>query len=384
MIKTEHNNKAIVKFEGNEIRKLTVNDKDYFIAKDVFDALGENNYYYVLTNKINGHEITKFPKFTKRKSPLFVSSNGIREIANYYDTDKSYNLSSKLLGEDNHPKVKTENKVTELKQQTKNNNIKMFIFNGDQVRTVMIDGNPYFVGKDVAEILGYKNARDALYKHVDEEDKLGSRFATSGQNRQMTVINESGLYSLILSSKLSQAKQFKHWVTNEVLPSIRKTGSYSINQPKDSYMINDPVARAKRWIEEETEREQLADQNKVLLIEKEHNKKPLSYYNKILNNPVLMSITQIAKDYGITGHRMNTLLHDLGVQYKQSGIWLLYSQYQGLGWTQSTTYVANKGFPNETVTFLTKWTQKGRLALYKLLKENNTVPMIEKEVNNEI
>ena len=97
MIKTEHNNKAIVKFEGNEIRKLTVNDKDYFIAKDVFDALGENNYYYVLTNKINKHEITKFPKFTKRKSPLLVSSNGIREIAHYYDTDKSYNLSSKLL-----------------------------------------------------------------------------------------------------------------------------------------------------------------------------------------------------------------------------------------------------------------------------------------------
>ena len=113
MIETKHNNKAIVKFEGNEIRKLTVNNKYYFIAKDVFDALGENSYYYVLMNKINKHEITKFPKLTKRKSPLFVSSNGIREIANYYDTDKSYNLSSKLLGEDNHPKVKTENKVTE-------------------------------------------------------------------------------------------------------------------------------------------------------------------------------------------------------------------------------------------------------------------------------
>lgn len=87
-------------------------------------------------------------------------------------------------------------------------------------------GEPWFVGKDVAEVLGYANTKDALAKHVDPEDKLGSQIATSGQRREMTLINESGLYSLIMASKLPQAKEFKRWVTNVVLPQIRKTGGY--------------------------------------------------------------------------------------------------------------------------------------------------------------
>ena len=95
------------------------------------------------------------------------------------------------------------------------------------VRTIIKDGEPYFVGKDIASILGYTAERNAIAAHVDEEDKLTHRFSASGQNREMTIINESGLYSLILSSKLPAAKKFKRWVTSEVLPSIRKTGSYS-------------------------------------------------------------------------------------------------------------------------------------------------------------
>lgn len=110
------------------------------------------------------------------------------------------------------------------------NKLQLFDFNGQQVRTVIIDKDPYFVGKDIATILGYKNTKDALLKHVDDEDKLGSQIATSGQNRKMTVINESGLYSLILSSKLPTAKQFKHWVTSEVLPAIRKHGVYMTDE----------------------------------------------------------------------------------------------------------------------------------------------------------
>lgn len=96
-----------------------------------------------------------------------------------------------------------------------------------KVRTMVKDGEPYFVGKDVADILGYADTDQAIRKHVDEEDKLTRSFNGSGQNREMTIINESGLYSLILSSKLPAAKKFKRWVTSEVLPSIRKTGSYS-------------------------------------------------------------------------------------------------------------------------------------------------------------
>lgn len=102
----------------------------------------------------------------------------------------------------------------------------IFNFHGQEVRTLTIDDEPWFVGKDVAEILGYVNSRDALAKHVDEDDKLTSQIATAGQTRNQTVINESGLYSLILSSKLPQAREFKRWVTSEVLPAIRKQGGF--------------------------------------------------------------------------------------------------------------------------------------------------------------
>lgn len=137
-----------------------------------------------------------------------------------------------------------------------------------KVRTLTIDGEPWFVGKDVAEILGYSNTRDALLKHIEEEDRATVAIHDGSQNRNVTIINESGLYSLILSSKLPSAKKFKHWVTNEVLPSIRKTGKYEIkNKPAhaiekpDSYMIENPIERAKRWIEEQEEK--IALENKI-------------------------------------------------------------------------------------------------------------------------
>lgn len=106
------------------------------------------------------------------------------------------------------------------------NEIQEFYFNGDAVRTLLRDNEPYFVGKDVAEILGYRNPRDALSKHVDSDDKGVAKCDTLGGTQQTTIINESGLYSLILSSKLPDAKKFKHWVTSEVLPTIRKHGAY--------------------------------------------------------------------------------------------------------------------------------------------------------------
>ena len=101
------------------------------------------------------------------------------------------------------------------------------------VRSTMINGEPYFVGKDVAEILGYKDTSDAMRRHVDDEDKLTRCFTDSGQSREMYVINESGLYSLILSSKLPTAKRFKRWVTSEVLPAIRRHGLYAVDSRAD-------------------------------------------------------------------------------------------------------------------------------------------------------
>lgn len=110
------------------------------------------------------------------------------------------------------------------------NNLQIFKFNGADVRTVLIDGEPYFVGKDVTEILGYKNASKALADHVDSEDKLNNETLSSLGQRGGWLVNESGLYSLIISSKLPTAKKFKHWVTSEVLPAIRKHGAYMTDE----------------------------------------------------------------------------------------------------------------------------------------------------------
>lgn len=156
------------------------------------------------------------------------------------------------------------------------------IFNNEEfgeVRTVIIDGEPWFVGRDVAIALGYGNGNKdsksiahAVANHVDEDDRRrvlskdfqgdGNGYLDIASNYGIVIINESGLYSLIFGSQLPTAKKFKHWVTSEVLPSIRKTGSYSITEKQDSYMIEDPKKRAERWIEEYEEKRALEESYK--------------------------------------------------------------------------------------------------------------------------
>ncbi|WP_125580814.1 phage antirepressor [Lacticaseibacillus suibinensis] len=118
------------------------------------------------------------------------------------------------------------------------NEPQLFDFHGQQVRTVLVDNQPMFVGKDVAEVLGYQNGSRDINAHVDAEDRLKYQISTSGQDRMMTVINESGLYSLVLLSKLPNAKEFKHWVTSEVLPSIRKHGAYMTPETIEKAILN--------------------------------------------------------------------------------------------------------------------------------------------------
>lgn len=110
------------------------------------------------------------------------------------------------------------------------NEVQLFNFENHEVRSLLLNNDPWFIGKDVAETLGYTDTNQAIRKHVDDEDKLSRRFDGSGQGREMVIINESGLYSLILSSKLPSAKKFKRWVTSEVLPALRKTGNYQIKE----------------------------------------------------------------------------------------------------------------------------------------------------------
>ncbi|WP_390410082.1 phage antirepressor [Lacticaseibacillus jixiensis] len=118
------------------------------------------------------------------------------------------------------------------------NELQLFDFHGQSIRTVLVDDQPMFVGKDVAEVLGYQNGSRDINAHVDAEDRLKYQISTSGQDRVMTVINESGLYSLVLSSKMPNAKEFKHWVTSEVLPSIRKHGAYMTPETIEKTLTN--------------------------------------------------------------------------------------------------------------------------------------------------
>ena len=190
------------------------------------------------------------------------------------------------------------------------------------VRTLVINDEPYFVGKDVALILGYAKPRNAITAHVDEEDKKDAPIQGDlGGTQEMTVINESGLYSLILLSKLPNAKNFKHWVTSEVLPSIRKTGRYSIQQKVDSYMIEDSIARAKRWIEEEEERRtlKLTVENQkpmVMLAEERIDKKGCYSLTDVTKSLHFKrgQITRWAKSQGFI-HKTLTEVNNKGEEY---------------------------------------------------------------------
>ena len=238
-----------------------------------------------------------------------------------------------------------------------------------QIRTVLIDGEPWFVGKDVATSLGYSNPAKAIRDHVDEEDKLGERIVLSGQTREAILVNESGLYSLILSSKLPTAKVFKRWVTSEVLPSIRKTGGYAtpeaiyktLTEPKNLIIVLETLA------EEQAKNKRLTAENAVLSVK-------AKYYDAILASPESLPITQIAKDYGMSAVTLNKLLCDMDIQFKRCGTWILYQDYADKGYTQTKTFIINE---NQTKSYTT-WTQKGRLFLYNLLKAHGIVPMCER------
>lgn len=241
------------------------------------------------------------------------------------------------------------------------------------VRTATVNGEVMFVGKDVADILKYTNTAKAIRDHVDDEDKLTERIVLSGQNREVIFINESGLYSLILSSKMPNAKKFKHWVTAEVLPAIRKHGMYAIDEILENPEL--AIAALTQLKEERERRKQLECQTLIQRQQIAEMQPKASYYDLILQNKNTVPITQIAKDYGMSGRKFNELLHELGVQYKFRKTWLVYQQYAECGYTQSRTYAIDE---NRSVMH-TYWTQKGRLFLYDLLKSEGILPVIEQE-----
>ena len=236
----------------------------------------------------------------------------------------------------------------------------LMVFNNAEfgnVRTIEINGEPWFVGKDVAESLGYTNPTKAMQDHIDKEDLSFNETLKLSRQAGAWLINESGVYALIFGSKLPNARKFKHWVTSEILPTIRKIGTYSITQHKpDSYMIENPADRARRWAEEYEEK--LALECKIA-----EQQPKVDYHDAVLNKSGLMTTTAIAKDLGFkSAKQLNDLLKRDRVIYKKSDTYYLYADYEYL---ITEGYCDYKSYKNENSSLSLQWTEKGR----KWLKE---------------
>ena len=254
---------------------------------------------------------------------------------------------------------------------------KLMIFNNPEfgeIRTVEVNGEPWLVGKDVALALGYSDTKSALADHVDGEDKQiiqrGQIATLDIPNRGLTLINESGLYSLVLSSKLPGAKKFRRWVTSEVLPSIRKTGGY--NLPKDYPSALRALADAEEQrlalaAENERQRQVIADFEPMK-----------QYLDTILESRGTMTTTQIAADYDLSAKALNRILHEEGIQHYVNGQWILYKKHMGQGYTKSHTFhfVHSDGRQDAKIT--TQWTQKGRLMIHEILTKRGIVAVMDR------
>ena len=231
-----------------------------------------------------------------------------------------------------------------------------------EIRTMTDEkGETFFVGTDVAKALGYKNPNDALSKHVEEEDKLVSRIAISGQRRNVNIINESGLYSLILSSQLEQAKAFKHWVTSEVLPQIRKTGGYIPTKDAEGRQLTDLEILA---LAVKIQQKTIEEQDRAI----EALAPKAEYCDEVLDSVSCFTTTQIAKELDMTVHDLTRLLLAKKVMYKQSGQYMLYADLARKGYARNRThgYYDAEG-DHHTRTYLV-WTERGRRFIHRIVK----------------
>lgn len=238
----------------------------------------------------------------------------------------------------------------------------------------ILDGESIYVcAKDAATALGYKNPGKAIQMHC-EQDGNSKRYHivdSLGREQETVFIDEETLYRLIFSSHLPSAKAFTSWVVNEVLPSIRRHSLYATDRVLDDDDLLEkvlPLLRGERLARRQAE-QALAEA-----------RPKLSYYNQVLTATGTVTISQIAKDYGMNARKLNKILAEFGVQFKLSGQWLLYAKHAEQGYTKSETGTTDTGH----VWMHTKWTQKGRLFIYEILKhELGLLPLSEREVEGE-
>lgn len=253
------------------------------------------------------------------------------------------------------------------------NNLQTFSFNNQSIRTVQLNNQPYWVLKDVCDVLELTTPSRVAERLEEDEVSQTHIIDALGRIQNTTVITESGLYAVILRSDKPNAKEFRKWVTSEVLPAIRKNGAYATPQTIEQ-MINNPDFTIQLLTELKKERESV---NLLAATVKEYEPK-VSYYDKILKNKSLMNTTVIAQDYGMSASAFNKKLHELRIQHKVGDQWILYIEHQGNGYVHSDPFIFTDKDGNNHITQTTKWTQKGRLFLYDKLKSIGILPSIEK------
>lgn len=257
------------------------------------------------------------------------------------------------------------------------NEIQIFNYNDKQVRIIEKDGEPWWVLKDVCVVLEISDVRRVAERLDIDEWSQTPVTDSLGRKQNTYIINESGLYNVILRSDKPEAKPFRKWVTSEVLPAIRKHGGY-LTPTKIEEIINNPdliIQLATNLKEEREKNKALILTNKKQEKMLEEAKSKVAYYDIILQNKDAIPIGTIAKDYGVEADKFNLMLASFGIQYKRCGQWVLTSTYSGYGYTVSKT----KNINNQISKIWTYWTQKGRLFLYNFLKKKNVLPVIERD-----
>lgn len=242
-------------------------------------------------------------------------------------------------------------------------------------------GTAYLNAEDVARGFGFTQDKNGIeYVRWETVNGYLTKFGFSQRVGKDDYLPENMVYRLGFKANNETAKKFQAKLADDVIPAIRKTGMYMTENAVQN-ILNNPTA----FIEILTEYKKVQDENKALAMQNASQKqligelKPKAdYTDLILKSKSLVTITQIAKDYGMSGQAMNKILHNLGIIYNQSGQWLLYSKHQAKGYTHSETVNIVHGDGREDVKMNTKWTQKGRLFLYNTLKKEDIIPVIEK------
>lgn len=250
-----------------------------------------------------------------------------------------------------------------------NKSMQVFDYQSKKVRTIERGGELWFVLKDVCEVLGISNATDVA-KRLDADEV--TRFNLGGLSGESNIINESGLYHVILRSDKPEAKPFRKWVTAEVLPSIRKTGAYAIPQDYPSALRALADSEEKRYMlqaENEHQKQMIADFEPVR-----------QYVDAILSSDGTMATTQIAADYDISARTLNRILHDEGIQHNVNGQWILYRKHMGKGYTKSDTIHIKHTDGRPDTRLHTKWTQKGRLMIHEILTRRGIRAVMDRDI----